>query len=149
MDSFVIKSPSPVEDGDSFLEKFETTPELENFKFDIEDKISGSTTIHADISLPDLECVYFKSEPDLGDLTSIDLKIHGNVSFTTNVNLPFEDDQSPLFAYAVWIFLSFLTIAPDFEASRAHGFVLRSLELQSSASLWESNILILSTNVYL
>ncbi|GJX48712.1 hypothetical protein Tco_0273902 [Tanacetum coccineum] len=26
-------------------------------------------------------------------------------------------------------------IAPDFEASRAHGFVLRSLELQSSASL--------------
>ncbi|GJW24202.1 hypothetical protein Tco_0038013 [Tanacetum coccineum] len=40
-------------------------------------------------------------------------------------------------------------IAPDFEASRARGFVLRSLELQSSASLWESNILILSTNVYL
>ncbi|GJY08235.1 hypothetical protein Tco_0375289 [Tanacetum coccineum] len=37
-------------------------------------------------------------------------------------------------------------IAPDFEASRARGFVLRSLELQSSASLWESNILILSTN---
>ncbi|GKF21933.1 hypothetical protein Tco_0070571, partial [Tanacetum coccineum] len=32
------------------------------------------------------------------------------------------------------------TIAPDFEASRARGFVLRSLELQSSASLWESNI---------
>ncbi|GKB89808.1 hypothetical protein Tco_0962080 [Tanacetum coccineum] len=31
-------------------------------------------------------------------------------------------------------------IAPDFEASRARGFVLRSLELQSSASLWESNI---------
>ncbi|GKB46469.1 hypothetical protein Tco_0897222 [Tanacetum coccineum] len=28
----------------------------------------------------------------------------------------------------------------DFEASRARGFVLRSLELQSSASLWESNI---------
>ncbi|GJT27789.1 reverse transcriptase domain-containing protein [Tanacetum coccineum] len=25
---------------------------------------------------------------------------------------------------------------PDFEASRAHGFVLRSLELQISASLW-------------
>ncbi|GJT81295.1 hypothetical protein Tco_1055637 [Tanacetum coccineum] len=42
-----------------------------------------------------------------------------------------------------------LKIAPDFEASRARGFVLRSLELQSSASLWESNIQILSTNVYL
>ncbi|GJT33533.1 hypothetical protein Tco_0923952 [Tanacetum coccineum] len=34
-----------------------------------------------------------------------------------------------------------LLIAPDYKASRARGFVLRSLELQSSASLWESNIL--------
>ncbi|GKB18091.1 hypothetical protein Tco_0852014 [Tanacetum coccineum] len=59
MDSFVIKSPIPVKDGDSFLENFETTPELETFKFDIEEKNSGSTTIHADISLPDLECFYF------------------------------------------------------------------------------------------
>ncbi|GJR61478.1 hypothetical protein Tco_1503640 [Tanacetum coccineum] len=108
MDSFVIKSPIPVEDGDSFLEKFETIPELETFIFDIEEKNSGSTTIHADISLPDLECVYFTSEPDPGDLTSIDLGIRENVSSTTNVNLPFEDGQSPLFAYVVWIFLYFL-----------------------------------------
>ncbi|GJW23887.1 hypothetical protein Tco_0037698 [Tanacetum coccineum] len=35
---FVLKSPIPVEDGDSFLEKIETTPELETFKFDIEEK---------------------------------------------------------------------------------------------------------------
>ncbi|GKE43565.1 hypothetical protein Tco_1470849 [Tanacetum coccineum] len=111
---FVIKSPIPVEDGDS-LEKFETTPELETFKFDIEEKNSSSTTIHADISLLDLECVYFKSEPDLGDLSSIDPGIHENVS-STNVNLPFEDDQSPLFAYVVWIFFSFLTypVAPPY-----------------------------------
>ncbi|GJY99407.1 hypothetical protein Tco_0516837 [Tanacetum coccineum] len=106
---FVSKSPIPVADGDSFLENFEITLELETFKFDFEEKNSGSTTIHADISLPDLECVYFKSEPDLGDLTSIDPGIHENVSSTTNVNLPFEDDQSPLFAYVVWIFLYFLT----------------------------------------
>ncbi|GKD17699.1 hypothetical protein Tco_1206857 [Tanacetum coccineum] len=114
--NFVLKSPSPVKDGDSFLEKFETTPELETFKFDIEEKNSGSTTIHADISLSDLECVYFKSEPDLGDLTSIDPRIRENVSSMTNVNLPFEDDQSPLFAYVVWIFLSFLTypVAPPY-----------------------------------
>ncbi|GKE71553.1 hypothetical protein Tco_1529625, partial [Tanacetum coccineum] len=114
---FVLKSPIPVEDGDSFLEKFETTPELETFKFDIEEKNSGSTTIHADISLPDLECFYFKSEPDPGDLTSIiDPGIRENVSSTTNVNLPFEDDQSPLFAYVVWIFLPFLTypVAPPY-----------------------------------
>ncbi|GKB02828.1 hypothetical protein Tco_0830917 [Tanacetum coccineum] len=114
---FVLKSPIPVEDGDSFLEKFETTPELETFKFDIEEKNNGSTTIHADISLPDLECFYFKSEPDPADLTSIiDPGIRENVSSTTNVNLPFEDDQSPLFAYVVWIFLPFLTypVAPPY-----------------------------------
>ncbi|GKF20212.1 hypothetical protein Tco_0068850, partial [Tanacetum coccineum] len=61
------------------------------------------------ISPPDLECFYFKSEPDPGDLTSIDLGIRENVLSTTNVNLPFEDDQSPLLAYVVRIFLSFLT----------------------------------------
>ncbi|GKF25045.1 reverse transcriptase domain-containing protein [Tanacetum coccineum] len=32
-------------------------------------------------------------------------------------------------------------IIPDYEASRARGFVLHSLELQSLARLWESNIL--------
>ncbi|GKA80373.1 hypothetical protein Tco_0786969 [Tanacetum coccineum] len=60
------------------------------------------------ISPPDLEFFYFKSEPDPGDLTSIDLGIRENVS-TTNVNVPIEDDQSPLFAFVVWIFLAFLT----------------------------------------
>ncbi|GJY46589.1 hypothetical protein Tco_0435652 [Tanacetum coccineum] len=61
------------------------------------------------ISLPDLECVYFKSEPDPGELTSIvDSRIRENISSTTNVYLPFEDDQSPLLAYVVWIFLPFL-----------------------------------------
>ncbi|GJW38619.1 hypothetical protein Tco_0064464, partial [Tanacetum coccineum] len=38
---------------------------------------------------------------------------------------------------------------PDSEDSRARGFVHRSLDLRSSASFWESNIQILSTNVYL
>ncbi|GJT47660.1 hypothetical protein Tco_0973817 [Tanacetum coccineum] len=155
---FVLKSLIPVEDGDSFLEKFETTPELKTSKFDIEKKNSGSTTIHVDISLPDLECFYFKSEPDLGDLTSIiDPGIRENVSSTTNVNLPFDNDQSPLFAYVVWIFLLFLTypVTPPYLLSsgnkdtifdpgisiyhyfmiarivktRARGFVLRSLDL--------------------
>ncbi|GJZ42352.1 hypothetical protein Tco_0589238 [Tanacetum coccineum] len=40
--------------------------------------------------LPELECFKFKIEPDLGDLTSIDLGIRKNVS-TTNVNVPFVD----------------------------------------------------------
>ncbi|GKF35699.1 hypothetical protein Tco_0112457, partial [Tanacetum coccineum] len=36
-----------------------------------------------------------------------------------------------------------------FEASRARGFVLRSQELQVLGFIWESDIQILSTNVYL
>ncbi|GJX23888.1 hypothetical protein Tco_0228333 [Tanacetum coccineum] len=40
-------------------------------------------------------------------------------------------------------------IARIFEASRARGFVLRSLELHILSFIWESNVLILSTNVYL
>nr|GFD06689.1 hypothetical protein [Tanacetum cinerariifolium] len=72
-------------------------------------KNSGRTTIHADISLSDLECFNFKSEPDPGELTSIvDSGIHENVLFATNMNLPPEEDHSPLFAYVVWIFLSSL-----------------------------------------
>nr|GEX72243.1 hypothetical protein [Tanacetum cinerariifolium] len=78
--------------------------------FDIEEKNSGSTTIHADISLPNLECFNFKREPDLCELTSlVDSGIRENVLSATNVNLPPEEDHSPLFAYVVWIFLSFLT----------------------------------------
>ncbi|GJZ14091.1 hypothetical protein Tco_0549321 [Tanacetum coccineum] len=49
-------------------------------------------------------------EPDPGELTSIvDFGIRENVLSMTNVNLPFENDQSPLLAYVVWIFLPFLT----------------------------------------
>ncbi|GJZ37766.1 hypothetical protein Tco_0583957 [Tanacetum coccineum] len=62
------------------------------------------------ISPSEYDCFYFKSEPDPGELTSIvDSEICENVLSTTNVNLPFEDDQSPLFTYVVWIFLPFLT----------------------------------------
>ncbi|GKC33744.1 hypothetical protein Tco_1046128, partial [Tanacetum coccineum] len=62
------------------------------------------------ISSPEYDCFYFKSELDLGELTSIvDSGIRENVLPITNVNLPFEDDQSPLLAYVVWIFLPFLT----------------------------------------
>ncbi|GJR29078.1 hypothetical protein Tco_1105310 [Tanacetum coccineum] len=62
------------------------------------------------ISPLEYDCFYFKSEPDPGELTSIvDSVIRENVSSMTNVNLLFEDDQSPLLAYVVWIFLLFLT----------------------------------------
>ncbi|GJU05625.1 hypothetical protein Tco_1122055 [Tanacetum coccineum] len=62
------------------------------------------------ISPPEYDFFYFKSEPDPGELTSIvDSGIRENILSTTNVNLPFKDAQSPLLAYVVWIFLSFLT----------------------------------------
>ncbi|GKE76290.1 hypothetical protein Tco_1542410, partial [Tanacetum coccineum] len=40
-------------------------------------------------------------------------------------------------------------IAPDYEDSRARGFVHRSLDLHILSFIWGSNIQILSTNVYL
>nr|GEY71196.1 hypothetical protein [Tanacetum cinerariifolium] len=80
------------------------------FYFDIEEKNSGSTTIHDDISLSDLESFNFDFKPDPGELTSIvDFGICEDVISTANVNLPPEEDHSPLFAYVVWIFISFLT----------------------------------------
>nr|GFA35546.1 hypothetical protein [Tanacetum cinerariifolium] len=93
-----------------FIPSDNSLPESKILYFDTEEKNSGSTTIHADISFSDLECLNFKSEPDPGELTSIlDSGIRENVLSTTNVNLSPEVDQSPLFAYVVWIFLSFLT----------------------------------------
>nr|GEU45361.1 reverse transcriptase domain-containing protein [Tanacetum cinerariifolium] len=86
------------------------SPKFETFYFDIEEKNSSSTTIHADISLSDLECFKFDFKPDPCELTSIvDFGIRKNVPSATNVNLLPEEDHSPLFAYVVWIFLSFLT----------------------------------------
>nr|GEX73938.1 hypothetical protein [Tanacetum cinerariifolium] len=116
---FVLKSPSLF--SNSFLEETDTSdnslPESDIFCFDIEEKNCGSTTIHADISLLDFDYFHFKIEPDPGELTSIvDFGICENVLSATNVNLSPEDDQSPLFAYVVWIFLPFLTylVAPPY-----------------------------------
>nr|GEX47726.1 reverse transcriptase domain-containing protein [Tanacetum cinerariifolium] len=164
----------------SFLEETSTfhnsSPEFENFCFDLEEISSGSTTTHSDISLSDYEvfyfdddhikeissgsttthsnvslfeynsftfdlsndqfpptdrsdfthkefanelahiisppeynCFYFGNLPDPGELISIlNSGIRKNSS-TTRVNLPVEDDHSPLLAYVVWIFLAYLT----------------------------------------
>ncbi|GJS50357.1 hypothetical protein Tco_0600478 [Tanacetum coccineum] len=93
------------------------------------------------ISPPEYDCFYFKSESDPGKLTSIvDFGIRKNVLSTTNVNLPFKDDQSPLLAYVVWIFLPFLTIARTFEASRALGFC-PSLTRASNPQLHYGNLI--------
>nr|GFA23494.1 hypothetical protein [Tanacetum cinerariifolium] len=96
---------------------------------------SGSTTTHSDVSLskydsfifdftheefadelahiispPEYDRFYFWNLPDPGELMSIlNSKIRENLSSTTRVNLPVEDDYSPLLAYVVWIFLAYLT----------------------------------------
>nr|GFB77455.1 hypothetical protein [Tanacetum cinerariifolium] len=95
---------------------------------------SGNTTTHSDISLseydlfifnlthekfvnklahiispPEYDRFYFWNLPDLGELMSVlNSGIRKNLS-TTLVNLPIEDDHSPLLAYVVWIFVAYLT----------------------------------------
>nr|GFC65958.1 hypothetical protein [Tanacetum cinerariifolium] len=61
------------------------------------------------ISPPEYDCFYFWDLPDPGELMSVlNSEIRENHS-TTSVNLPIEDDHSPLLAYVVWIFLAYLT----------------------------------------
>nr|GEZ80070.1 hypothetical protein [Tanacetum cinerariifolium] len=77
-----------------FIPSDNSLSESKIFYFDTKEKNIGSTTIHADISLRDIECFYFKIEPDSGELTSIvDYGIRKNVLFATNVNLSPEDDH--------------------------------------------------------
>nr|GEV80745.1 hypothetical protein [Tanacetum cinerariifolium] len=65
------------------------------------------------ISPPEYDCFYFRNLPDPGELMYIlNFGICENLSFTTCVNLPIEDDHSPLLAYVVWIFLAYLTLLP-------------------------------------
>ncbi|GJZ19668.1 hypothetical protein Tco_0556258, partial [Tanacetum coccineum] len=148
---FVTKSPST--SSNFFLEETNTfdnsLPEYETFCFNLEEISSDKSDFYHEefadelahiISLPEYDCFYFKSEPDPGKLTSIvDSGIRENVLPTTNVNLPFEDDQSPLLAYVLWIFLPFITI---FEASRACGFgTFDHKSFTSSASFGNVHIL--------
>nr|GEZ09559.1 hypothetical protein [Tanacetum cinerariifolium] len=61
------------------------------------------------ISPPEYDRFYFWNLPDPGELISIfNSEIRENLS-TTCVNLPIEDDHSPLLTYVVWIFLAYLT----------------------------------------
>nr|GFC44471.1 hypothetical protein [Tanacetum cinerariifolium] len=96
--------------------------EFENFYFDLGEISSGSTTTHSDISLseydsfifshvefvdelahiispPEYDRFNFRDLPDPGELMSVlNSGIRENLS-TTLVNLPIEDDYSPLLTY--------------------------------------------------
>nr|GEX50720.1 hypothetical protein [Tanacetum cinerariifolium] len=126
-----ISSGSTTTDSDISLLDYEA------FSFNndhIREISGGSTTTHSDISLfeydsfifdftheefadeiahiippPEYNCFYFWNFPDPGELMSVlNFEIRENLS-TTRVNLPIEDDYSPLLAYVVWIFLAYLT----------------------------------------
>nr|GEX75990.1 hypothetical protein [Tanacetum cinerariifolium] len=62
------------------------------------------------ISPPEYDCFYFRNLPDPGEwISSLNSRIRENLSSTTCVNLPIEDDHSPILTYVVWIFLAYLT----------------------------------------
>nr|GEZ35116.1 hypothetical protein [Tanacetum cinerariifolium] len=114
-------------------------PDYEAFYFDddhIKEISSGSTTTHSDISLSEYDsfifeefvdelahiispseydCFYFWNLPDPGELMSVlNSEIRENL-FTTSVNLPIEDDYSPLLAYVLSSILGNLkTLAKGF-----------------------------------
>nr|GEV35101.1 hypothetical protein [Tanacetum cinerariifolium] len=110
----------------SFLEEtntfYNSLPEIESFcfiwkrlVFPPTDRYNFTHEEFADelahiISPSEYDCFYFWNLPDPGEWISIlNSGIRENLSSTTRVNLPVEDDHSPLLAYVVWIFLAYLT----------------------------------------
>nr|GFA10046.1 hypothetical protein [Tanacetum cinerariifolium] len=98
------------------------THEYDSFIFDLSNDqfppTDGSDLTHEEfcdepahiISPPEYDCLYFGNLPDPGELiSSLNSGIRENNSSTTRVNLPVEDDYSPLLTYVVWIFVAYLT----------------------------------------
>nr|GFA03798.1 hypothetical protein [Tanacetum cinerariifolium] len=127
--SFEFLTKSSSTSPKSFLEETNTfhnsLPKFENFYFDLEEISSGSTTTHFDISISEYDSFVFDPSndqfppTDRSDLTHEEFadelthiisppEIRENLS-TTCVNLPIEDDHSPLLSYVVWILLAYLT----------------------------------------
>nr|GFB94247.1 hypothetical protein [Tanacetum cinerariifolium] len=101
-----ISSGSPTTQSDISLSKYDS------FIFDFTHEEFVDELAHI-ISSPEYDCFYFRDLLDPGELMSVlNSRIRVNLS-TTLVNLPIEDDHSPLLAYVVWIFLAYLTDLPD------------------------------------
>nr|GFD22835.1 hypothetical protein [Tanacetum cinerariifolium] len=98
-----ISSGSPTTQSNISLFKYDS------FIFDLTHEEFVDELAHI-ISPPEYDRFYFWNLPDLGELMSVfNSGICENFS-TTSVNLPIEDDHSPLLAYVVWIFLAYLTV---------------------------------------
>nr|GFA41019.1 hypothetical protein [Tanacetum cinerariifolium] len=83
--------------------------EYDSFIFDFAHEEFADELAHI-ISPPEYDRFYFWNLPDPGELMSVlNSGIRENLLSTTSVNLPIEDDHSPLLSYVVWIFLAYLT----------------------------------------
>ncbi|GKE83777.1 hypothetical protein Tco_1557519, partial [Tanacetum coccineum] len=146
---FMIKSSST--SLNFFLEETNTfdnsLPESETFCFNLEEISSGSPISYSDLSLPDYEAFFCDSEPDSGNFTmDVVEDIFDNPTREPRVNMLHDLPTHPTCQLKSMMisggdipildvpFLHFYPPSPDqdcpdFEASRARGFVLRSLEL--------------------
>nr|GEU60675.1 hypothetical protein [Tanacetum cinerariifolium] len=110
-----ISSGSTTTHSDISLSKYDTfTFDLSNDQFPPTDRSDSTHEEFADelahiISPPEYDYFYFRNLPDPGEwIPILNFGIHENLSSTTRVNLPVEDDHSPLLAYVIWIFLAYL-----------------------------------------
>nr|GEV93157.1 hypothetical protein [Tanacetum cinerariifolium] len=111
-----ISSGSTTTHSDIYLSEYDSfTFDLSNDQFPFTYRSNFSNEEFVDelahiVSPPEYDCFCFWNLPDPGELMSIlNFGICENLSSTTCVNLPIEDDHSPLLAYVVWIFLAYLT----------------------------------------
>nr|GFB08639.1 hypothetical protein [Tanacetum cinerariifolium] len=110
-----ISSGSTTTHSDISLSKYDSFVfNLSNDQFPPTDRSDFANKEFADelahiISPPEYDHFYFWNLPDLGELISIlNSEIRKNLS-TASLNLPVEDEYSPILAYVVWIFLAYLT----------------------------------------
>nr|GFC76263.1 hypothetical protein [Tanacetum cinerariifolium] len=82
-------------------------PKFETFCFDVEEISSGSTTTSPDISLPEYEVFH---DDHVKEISSGKPQVLNALPThpTLQMNMKFQPSSESLFAYVVWIFLSFL-----------------------------------------
>nr|GEY84388.1 hypothetical protein [Tanacetum cinerariifolium] len=108
-DVHIVNNPTPLEAKDHFEivinsnDDYSSSDEdylyYENIESDFTHEEFCDEPAHI-ISPPEYDCFYFGNLPDPGELiSSLNSGIRENLSFTTCVNLPVEDDYSPLLAY--------------------------------------------------
>ncbi|GJU88654.1 hypothetical protein Tco_1301077 [Tanacetum coccineum] len=136
--------PIPVTDSDSFFEKSDTSlsysdnslPEFEPFSDDTEETRSGSTTTHANNSLPDVVISDNSNDPllELPEFESFHFNLYDDSSFPRPPPEPLDVEICLNFEPDAPVINNFDESNedkcfypgggyPDFEDSRAHGFV--------------------------